>query len=189
MFFFKNKVFFIRHGETKWNLEERTQGSGDSPLTKKGILQAKQAAENLKGHKFDLMSSSPLGRALQTAKIIAVELNIFEIKINSNLAERQFGVLEGKSKEESLKLFPEYWDKQGHFIHNSEIKDGESLDKFLQRIKKSVKELEKLSETKNILVVTHSSALHAIVGHIKNIPFGNVQKSYKFNNCEPIVLE
>jgi len=52
-----------------------------------------------------------------------------------------------------------------------------------------VEELKKLSETKDILVVTHDSVLHAIVGKVKGIPFSEVQKSYRFNHGEPFVLE
>ncbi|MCK5044914.1 histidine phosphatase family protein [Candidatus Parcubacteria bacterium] len=186
--YFKNKVFFVRHGETEWNLEKRTQGSHDSPLTERGILQAIETAKSLKNHKFGMIVCSPLGRVLQTSNIIAKELRISNLTISPYIAERNFGVLEGRKKEESLKLFPQYWDKEGHFIHTSKVENGESLEEFLERIKQGVEEIRSFSETKNILVVTHDHALHAIVGNIKNIPFGEVQKSYKFNHGEPINL-
>lgn len=189
MSFFKNKVYFVRHGETEWNADKRVQGSGDSPLTEKGISQAEQLAEKLKNHKFDLIVSSPLPRARKTAEIIAEKLDISEIKINSNIAERDFGVLEGKKDEESIKSYPEYWDKDGHFIDNSKVKDGELLDDFFQRVKKGLEELKNLAQTKNIIVVTHKNTLKAIASYIKNIPFNDVKKSYSFVHDKPFIFE
>ena len=56
---FKNSIILVRHGQTLWNSEKRTQGHLDSPLTNEGILQAKETAKKLKGYRFDLMMSSP----------------------------------------------------------------------------------------------------------------------------------
>ena len=75
--FFSNNVIFIRHGETEWNLQNRTQGHLNSPLTERGITQAREAAEKLKDYKFDIVVSSHLGRAYETAKIISKNLLIF----------------------------------------------------------------------------------------------------------------
>ncbi|MFQ6049479.1 MAG: histidine phosphatase family protein [Candidatus Paceibacterales bacterium] len=187
--FFKNSVVLLRHGQTQWNLEKRTMGHLDSPLTEEGILRAKKAVKKLKSYNFDIVISSPLGRALETSKIIAKGLKISEIKTNPAFAERHLGVLQGRPKQESVQHFPYFWDADGRFIQNSEIPGGESLEEFLQRVQKGIEDLRLLSKTKNILVVAHDGVLHAIVGHVKRIQFSDVQKIYKFNYCDPIILD
>ena len=66
------KVYFMRHGETDWNIVKRLQGTTDIPLNENGISLAKISAENMKnaGIQFDEIFSSPLNRAVHTAEII-----------------------------------------------------------------------------------------------------------------------
>lgn len=188
MLMFKNTVALVRHGETEWNLQMKTQGHLDSPLTERGLLQAIEITKKFGNKKFDVIISSPLGRALQTSRIISKKLQIPKIIINACFAERNLGVLQGHTREESMKLFPSFWDTNGRFIQNSKIPGAESIDDFLDRIKSGINNLQLISETKNIVIVTHDGVLHAIVGHVKGIEFGDVQKSYKFDHCEPFIL-
>ncbi len=189
MSFFKNPIIIIRHGQTQWNLEKRTQGHLDSPLTELGISQAKKTARKLKDYNFDLIVSSPLGRAIQTAKIVAEELRILEFQLNQNLAERNLGVLQGCTKDRLLKDFPRFFDSNNKFIQNSEIPNGEPLQDFLERIGKAVTELKSFARKRRLLVVTHDGALYAVISHVKKINFADVQKFYKFEHCKPIILE
>ena len=70
-------IYLIRHGETTWNREGRVQGHLDSPLTERGIAQAKAAGRTLRpllnGENF-LLLTSPLGRARQTAALVLRQL-------------------------------------------------------------------------------------------------------------------
>jgi probable phosphoglycerate mutase len=68
------RLFLARHGQTTWNLEHRLQGQLDSPLTAEGIAQARTMGERLIGSGVRIVCSSPLGRALRTAVIIAERL-------------------------------------------------------------------------------------------------------------------
>ncbi len=61
--------FIIRHGETRWNLEQRIQGHRDSPLSPLGCRQAEALAARLAGESFELIISSDLQRAWQTAQV------------------------------------------------------------------------------------------------------------------------
>lgn len=87
-------VYFIRHGQTNWNLESRIQGNVDIPLNDTGIRQGKIVAEKLKHIRADLFFCSPLSRAKQTANLIN-EYQHLPIRIDSNITERSFGDLEG----------------------------------------------------------------------------------------------
>src|SRR5438094_10447125 len=67
----KTQVIIVRHGQTQWNLKLIRQGHLDSPLTEKGMAQAKALAQRLAQEKFSALYSSDLGRAGQTAEMIA----------------------------------------------------------------------------------------------------------------------
>jgi probable phosphoglycerate mutase len=89
----------IRHGETVWNSEGRFQGHGDSPLTRTGKSQAAALGRRLRGARIDALVSSDLGRAVETASIIAAASG-HAVKTDSRLRERNYGVLEGLTVDE-----------------------------------------------------------------------------------------
>ena len=100
------KFIFLRHGRSLADDEGKHEGLYDSPLTEIGIRQAKNIAEILKSYDFDLIISSPLKRALQTAEIISKTLNI-EIEVNDLFKERDNGILAGLTFEEAEIKYPE----------------------------------------------------------------------------------
>ncbi len=85
----------IRHGQTDWNAERRLQGSTDIPLNDVGRGQARDAVAAVSGHKWDVVVSSPLGRAAETADLIAAGLGLAVTRRVAELAERSFGDAEG----------------------------------------------------------------------------------------------
>jgi hypothetical protein len=106
------RVFIVRHGETEWNTERRWQGQGDSALTSTGVKQARAIGRRLSsvhqsgGKIFSAIYSSDLGRCVNTARIIADEIQFEDVTIDSRLRERSFGIFEGKTRDEAAKLFP-----------------------------------------------------------------------------------
>lgn len=89
-------IYIVRHGQTNWNKEGRYAGRKNIPLNEEGILQAKQLKEKLKNIKFDIVITSPLKRAIQTAQ----EITNQKIIIDERIIERSNGELEGKLKTE-----------------------------------------------------------------------------------------
>lgn len=91
------KIWFLRHGQTRWNLERRLQGHLDSPLTELGLAQARQQAQIvvpvLASNPGIVCRVSPLGRAVRTAEI-ALEGRAFETE--PRLAEVATGDWEGQ---------------------------------------------------------------------------------------------
>lgn len=87
--------WFLRHGETDWNAEGRSQGRSDIPLNEVGLLQAERAAAALKGRGIATIVSSPLSRALRTAEIVNQALHL-PLSTDDDLMEVSFGAEEGQ---------------------------------------------------------------------------------------------
>jgi len=87
--------WFLRHGETDWNAEGRSQGRTDIPLNAIGVAQAARAAQAMVGRDVATIVASPLGRALKTAEAVALALHL-PIETDDDLMEVAFGTEEGK---------------------------------------------------------------------------------------------
>ncbi len=90
----------FRHGQTDWNINFLLQGVTDIPMNETGIEQIKLAAKAIKAEDWDVILTSPLTRAKQTAEIIASENGFSEIIEQQLLIERSFGEAEGLSHEQ-----------------------------------------------------------------------------------------
>jgi len=88
--------YLVRHGETEWNAKGRICGRTDVPLSEAGRQQAKRLAERLKSIPFQALYSSPLKRALETARLIAEPLGLQPI-LDDRLLELDYGLWEGKT--------------------------------------------------------------------------------------------
>lgn len=108
-----NKPFYIiRHGETDWNKEHKVMGQTNIQLNENGVLQVKTVADKIQTLAIDIIVTSPLQRAKETAKIIAAKINK-PIIIESDLKECCWGIMEGKVKGDAsyknLPFEPEKW--------------------------------------------------------------------------------
>ncbi len=99
-------LYLVRHGETDWNLQRRIQGSTDIPLNDTGRAQARRAGELLASRTWDAVIASPLGRALETAEIIAAEVGLPEPTTDVRLMERAYGDAEGLEISEVDRRYP-----------------------------------------------------------------------------------
>ena len=88
------KLYLMRHGETLFNTQKRVQGWCDSPLTENGILQAEQPSSTLQErYFFDAVYSSTQERATDTAKIVAPDYSVTQLK---GIKEMNFGSFEAQ---------------------------------------------------------------------------------------------
>lgn len=87
--------WFLRHGETDWNAEGRSQGRSDIPLNHVGEMQARRAARTLVGQKVAIIVASPLSRARVTAEVVAEALGL-SVQLDPELQEVNFGEQEGQ---------------------------------------------------------------------------------------------
>lgn len=99
-------LYLVRHGETDWNLAKRIQGSTDIPLNDTGRAQATATGKLLARREWDRIVSSPLSRAVETAKLIGAEVGIDEVETLPTIVERAYGEAEGLNAQELAERFP-----------------------------------------------------------------------------------
>lgn len=170
-----NKIYLVRHGETKWNKIKKIQGTSDIELTPKGFKQAKKIANRLANEKIDLIYSSDLKRAYKTAEIIANKLKL-KVNVSQALREINFGCWEGLTLSEiQNKYSNEYllWMTEPHKL---QISNAETLMIVKERTVKFIKEIINNSNDKNILVVSHGAAIKAFILGILNIDISHINK-------------
>jgi probable phosphoglycerate mutase len=150
----------VRHGETDWNAECRLQGYIDIPLNARGLAQAAQMAKALKStnFQFDVLYTSDLQRAKQTANAIESLFAVSAI-CHSALKERHLGALQGLTIKEAPVLEPELWQIHLSRDIDQELRGGESIIQFADRIKTVLQELQEKYTGKTILIVSHGGAL------------------------------
>jgi probable phosphoglycerate mutase len=175
------QVIIVRHGQTQWNIRTIRQGHLDSPLTEKGIAQAKALAERLGRETFTALYSSDLGRALQTAEMIA-EATGHKIVTDPRLRERNLGIFQGLNGEEIQRKFPEEYRLHRSLGPDYVIPGGESVK---QQVGRNLEYLNEVSEKhlgETIVVVTHGGVLSGLFRHTFSIPF-NAPRRFEFTNA------
>lgn len=175
------KHFYIfRHGETDLNALKKIQGqSCNNSLNENGRKQAEALAENLKDKHLELIVSSPLKRALETAEIVAQILKL-PVKEEKYFTEGNFGTIEGKSYQEmsqnEKKLFAE-WIKLETQSFDVCFKHGETKRQILNRVVDGLKKLAK-SPYQNIGISTHSAVIRMVLLFLK-------RKQHTIPNAQP----
>ncbi|MBO7727368.1 MAG: histidine phosphatase family protein [Oscillospiraceae bacterium] len=173
-------IYIIRHGQTELNNKKALQGRSDHPLNDTGIAQAQEAAAMLQGIKFDAVYSSPLIRAIQTAKILAPEL---EPIIDERLIEMDYGPYEGMDLQN---LAPEVITFFSDFIHNPAPDGMEQLGSVVDRAGLFIQEHGRTSG--NILISTHAIAMKGILEYLTPESRGGYWNKY-VGNCEVYITE
>jgi uncharacterized phosphatase len=157
----------VRHGQTDWNAERRLQGSTDIPLNDVGRGQARDAVAVLSDRQWDAVVSSPLGRAAETAEIIAEGLGLTVSRLVPELTERSFGPAEGLQagpELEALRI-------PGGF------RGGESDDAAASRGLAALEELAEEFAGKRVLVVAHGTLIRLTLNRAIGRTLDSVQNA------------
>jgi len=152
------RLCIVRHGETAWNAEHRVQGQLDVPLNAVGQAQALAAAKVLSREKFDVIYSSDLSRARQTAAPTA-ELLSMEVAIDPALRERHYGIFERLTYAEVKEKFPEDYARFHAREPDYDFRTGESLKDFSARSIAVISKIADSNKDRNVLVFTHGGVL------------------------------
>jgi uncharacterized phosphatase len=182
------KIWLVRHGETDWNKLGRIQGRNSQiPLNSNGIDQAIQLNNKISSmmdtHNFELVVHSSLLRSRQTADLL--EISGAERIELCEFDELSYGSLEGKyfSECEELAEIKGLWAR-GNV--QSKCPDGESLQEVVERMKKGIQRIKNRLGGKDAIVVSHGTAIRALVSHLKGVHYARIDKVH---NCAVTILE
>lgn len=161
------KFYVFRHGQTDWNRERRIQGHSNIPLNDEGRRQATQLREILSHLNLDIIFSSDLERAYETALIASDGLAIEVIK-DQRLREAHFGQAEGMLIEDIIKTFGEdSWTRFMKLDANHldiSFPDGETRRNSILRMRSVIDELIKKNEYQRIGISTHGGVVRNLLG-------------------------
>ena len=173
------KIYFTRHGETFWNVDNKICGATDIGLTERGHEQAKAVGEIIRAKMesgeihIDEIIASPLSRAFDTAKHIS-EMTGLPVRADERLREQNFGKYEGTARNgEVFRL------EKRNFICSYE--GGESMLRLAQRIYNLLDELS--ADDKIYLLVAHNGIVRCVNSYfydMTNEEYGD----YGIKNCE-----
>ncbi len=176
-----HSIYFVRHGETVWNVENKICGMTDSPLTQRGRQQAAQTGELVKnsGLAIDEILYSPLSRAADTAKAIAAATGI-PARVEPRLREQCFGRYEGTPRDGA-----EFKVSKTHFADR--YSGGESMLQLAQRIYNLLDEL-RADESKTYLLVAHNGIARVVKSYFTDMT-NEEYAAFGIRNCELVEFQ
>lgn len=186
------KIYIMRHGETDWNTQKRLQGRTDIPLNENGRKLAKITAEALKEIPFDLAISSPLERALETARIVMGERNA-PILTDERIIEISFGVFEGMiSGRENYEIpdpeFSNFFRAPDKYESPSDGEDIRSLGVRTKAFMDDILNREEYQD-KTILITTHGGAMRGLLNSVRTFEMSDFWNGGVPKNCCVAILE
>ena len=167
------RLILLRHGESQWNLENRFTGWVDVPLSPKGIEEAKQAGEKLRGYRFDRAFSSVLARANETLRIVLETTGQTDLPLEKDKAlnERMYGELQGLNKAETAKKYGDAQVKIWRRSYDVRPPGGESLKDTAERALPYYEKMIKpyLLKGETIIIAAHGNSLRALVMELDHL--------------------
>lgn len=174
-------LYVTRHGETIRNKLGLIQGQTEWDLTEKGIKDAEQLRSEVDKLDIDVVISSPLKRAVDTASIITS--NKYPINIDDRIIERNWGMCEGAHIEEVDTV------KCWNFHINTDNNKIERVQDLLARVSEFLEDIKVKYQDKNVLVVAHSAVLRAIHYCLHPIPEDGDMSKLEIPNLRLIEYE
>ena len=167
------RLVLLRHGESQWNLENRFTGWVDVPLTPRGIQEAKNAGDKLRGFTFDRAFTSVLARANETLRLAleAIGQSNLPIVKDKALNERMYGELQGLNKAETAKKYGEAQVKIWRRSYDIPPPGGESLKDTAERVLPYYEQTIKpyLLKGETILIAAHGNSLRALIMELEQL--------------------
>lgn len=168
--------YYVRHGQTVWNVENKICGSTDSPLTELGHAQARALGEKIAAQKLriDEIRCSPLSRARDTALEISKIIGV-PVTVEPRLMEQNFGKWEGTPRDGA-----DFLSEKANFARDFE--GGESMLRLCQRIYNLLDEIT-ADPGRVVLLVAHNGISRAVQSYFT--PMGNEEyAAFGIDNCE-----
>ncbi len=172
------KIILIRHGKTEWNTLNKAAGQVDIPLNEIGIEQAKETKEKLKDTPFDIIITSPLIRAKETANIINEDRNVPIIE-DERAIERNLGIYEGMQNSNDI------FNEIRYYTKNVPVENGEDCKTYTKRVFEFLDDIIKKYKGKyeNILICSHGFFLRSANWYFNGLPDEN-EEVIRIKNCQ-----
>jgi glucosyl-3-phosphoglycerate phosphatase len=181
------RLLLWRHGETEWNASHRFQGQVDALLNELGHSQAKAAAAVLARQRPDVIVSSDLRRAAETAGALAAITGL-PVNTDARLRERYFGEWQGKTRAEVALAHP---------IAAARLQRGEPIDEFgiestedlAKRVAAGVQDAIALAGSGTVVLATHGAAARYVLGELLGWSDLVIRRLGTLGNCHWTELE
>jgi len=178
-------IYLFRHGETEWNKLEKVQGLKDIELSQEGIEQAKNIPQHLQSKNIEIIFSSHLKRAYETAEVVAKKLDL-KIIVHQNLHEIDFGDAAGKHRSELSNLYEKIeknWTSADPKYDNLRFPNAESKIEVRTRGLNALKEIVEKYSFNNIGISSHGFIIKQLI-----IASGSDDHKY-LQNCEIVHIK
>jgi len=164
------RIFLIRHGETDWNRIRRFQGRSDLPLNQAGRDQARALALALKDESLMAMYSSPLSRAMETARLIKIFHTSTPLFEEEGLIEMDLGDFDGMEAQQWIHQYPNFQKAWLETPASVTMPGGENLQEVQARAIDTLERITRLypSET-TLLICSHNFVILTILCYALNI--------------------
>lgn len=167
------KLYVARHGETSWNLLNKVSGRTDIPLTKTGMQQAQLLAWNAVGKGIEVIISSPLLRARQTAQAVSEAIGV-PVQTDERLMELDFGSFEGGPRSD-----PDFQFTRAQFP--TRYPGGESAFMLAHRVYSCLEDVKRRYDGKTVLLVCHGGVCRMIRSYFQDLTNSEYSNYYAPN--------
>ncbi len=183
-------IFIARHGQNEDNVQGILNGHRDLPLTDLGRKQARESGVNIIEHSllFDVVLTSPLLRAHETADIIARVAGTPVPQVHPLLIERDFGIMTGKRTADIKSLCSPEIIETDTITYFLSPKGAETFPVLLERARTLLEELEVRYPAQTFLLVTHGDMGKMIYAAYYGLPWEQVLTQFHFGNSELLKL-
>lgn len=181
------RLYLVRHGETEWNKAGRIQGGIDTELSDYGLEQAHTLGRRLAREKIDVIYSSRLKRAMNTARILG-EYNKCNIYEADNNHEIRLGPWEGMTIDEIRKKYDSHYRVYTEDPSNFFMPGAETLLQLADRTYKAILDIVDKHLGGNILLVSHGTAIKAAMMKLLGIDLCHYKK-FKIDNASITIID
>lgn len=181
------EILIIRHCEAAGNKEHFFQGQSDCGISERGAMQLEYLAERFRDIRINALYSSPLERAMLTAKAVN-RYHGLPIVTDARLMEINGGVWEGRRWADIPTLFPaqsEIWIKTPHLFHPE---GGEAMDDVFTRISAAIRDIAAAHEGGRVAVCTHGCAIRCLTCLAAGMPVERLAEVEWCDNCSIMTL-
>ncbi len=156
------KFLFVRHGEIPSNVNKVYAGRSAEQLTEKGAAQANEVAGILKNRDVHAIYTSPIQRAVQTAKVIGETIGL-DFNTEYSFRELEMGLWEGMAETDVANQYPKEWQVWNSMPAELRLDGRETLEDLLERVLNGIRTIYMSDNDRTVVVVTHVAIIRVIL--------------------------